>query len=195
MRLTHAKLWYKRTYTVWFYLHTKIKSSCLGMHAFTRCKNIKKQGEQQSINCPQQKERACCFWGRAPLWGINHLPDFHLRAGNRGVLRTFLYVCQNSRCKIFCYFNSNMDDFTAYINLQPYFHENCFFVMCLCQASSSLPWNIKRVLLQREVLLWKHQWLLKWLQHIPKKFSTYFTLSHGIRSCIKKCQGRWTWVL
>ena len=130
MRLTHAKLWYKRTYTVWFYLHTKIKSSCLGMHAFTRCKNIKKQGEQQSINCPQQKERACCFWGRAPLWGINHLPDFHLRAGNRGVLRTFLYVCQNSRCKIFCYFNSNMDDFTAYINLQPYFHENCFFVMC-----------------------------------------------------------------
>lgn len=138
-----------------FYLHSKIKSSFLGMHTFIECKNITKNKVSSRVAIAPSRKRGLALSEEGnTCGGINHVSDLHPRAGNRGVLCTFLHVCQSSQCKIFCYFNSNIDDFTAYRNLQAYFHENCFFVMCLCQAFSPLPWNdTKRVLLQREVLL------------------------------------------
>ena len=143
MRLTHSKLWYERTCTGWFYLHTKIKSSCLGMHTFTECKNITKCKVSSRVAIAPSRKRGLAVSEDGHTCGASVMfPIFTWEQVTE--VRTFLYVCQNSRCKIF-YFNSNIDDFTAYITLQPYFHENCFFVMCLCQASSSLPRNIKRV--------------------------------------------------
>ena len=195
MRLTHSKLWHERTCTEWFYLHSKIKSSFLGMHTFIECKNITKNKVSSRVAIAPSRKRGLALSEEGnTCGGINHVSDLHPRAGNRSVLCTFLHVCQSWQCKIFCYFNSNTDDFTAYRNLKPYFHENC--LLCAYVKPSVLSHGmILKGFYCKGKCYSEHQWLLRWLQHIPEKFSTYFTLSHGIRSCIKKCQGRWTWVL
>lgn len=52
----------------------------------------------------------------------SHVFHLSLSVGYQGALCTFLYVCHCPQCQIFgCYLNSNTDDFTTYINQQPYF--------------------------------------------------------------------------